>query len=369
MKRKRIFCMLLIMAMTVFFAAGCGGGSGTDSPEPAKSTEITDLLGRTVEIPADPQRFICIGAGSLRMYCYVADPGKLVGVEALETKEVTGRPYAMAKETLQDLPIIGQGGPGSAPDAEKLLAADPDVIFTMYTADPAAVEELQEKTGKPVVALSYGEKELFDPKVSESIELIGTITGQAKRAKEVTDFFKEAEEDLKARTADIPADKKPAAYMGGMGMRGAHGMESTTGDFVLFEAIGARNAVKEAGIDGYIMIDKEKILEMDPDVIFIDGGGLALTKEDYEKSPAFYQGLKAFKNNRVYMHLPYNYYYTNLEVALADAYYMGKILYPEEFKDVEPEKKFDEITQMLLGAPLYEKMSEAYFGGYQNLKF
>jgi len=49
--------------------------------------------------------------------------------------------------------------------------------------------------------------------------------------------------------------------------------------------------------------------------------------------------LKAFKEGRVYGTLPYNYYRTNIAVALADTYYIGKILYPDKFKDVDPEKK------------------------------
>jgi iron complex transport system substrate-binding protein len=61
--------------------------------------------------------------------------------------------------------------------------------------------------------------------------------------------------------------------------------------------------------------------------------------------------LEAFKEGRVYGTLPYNYYHTNIAVALADAYYIGKVLYPDKFKDVDPEKKADEIFQVFLGKP------------------
>jgi iron complex transport system substrate-binding protein len=157
--------------------------------------------------------------------------------------------------------------------------------------------------------------------------------------------------------------------MGGMGMRGAHGIESTTGNFSIFNAINARNAVDEAGISEYIMLDKEKLLEIDPEYIFIDGTGLSLVYEDYAENAEFYNGLQAFKNNNVYMHMPYNYYYTNLGVAIADSYYIGSILYPEEFDDIDPGAKLDEIITTLLGAEVYEKMAETYYGGYQNLTF
>ncbi|MEM3679350.1 MAG: iron ABC transporter substrate-binding protein, partial [Candidatus Bathyarchaeia archaeon] len=64
--------------------------------------------------------------------------------------------------------------------------------------------------------------------------------------------------------------------------------------------------------------------------------------------------------------LPYNYYHTNVAVALADAYYIGKVLYPDKFADVDPAKKADEIFNFFLGKPLYQSYMEAY-GGFKNL--
>ncbi|MEM2530763.1 MAG: hypothetical protein QXL32_06605 [Candidatus Bathyarchaeia archaeon] len=51
---------------------------------------------------------------------------------------------------------------------------------------------------------------------------------------------------------------------------------------------------------------------------------------------------------------------------MADAYYMGKVLYPDRFGDVDPELKADEIFMAFLGKPLYRQYKEAY-GGFVNL--
>ena len=40
-----------------------------------------------------------------------------------------------------------------------------------------------------------------------------------------------------------------------------------------------------------------------------------------------------------------------MEIAIADAYYAGKIIYPKRFEDIDPEKKSDEIFTVLLGEP------------------
>ena len=62
------------------------------------------------------------------------------------------------------------------------------------------------------------------------------------------------------------------------------------------------------------------------------------------------------------------YYYTNIDVALADAYYMGSIIYPKAFDGVDAKEKFNEITKFLLGAELYDDMAKAYFGGYHKVE-
>ena len=117
------------------------------------------------------------------------------------------------------------------------------------------------------------------------------------------------------------------------------------------------------------MLDKEQLVEWDPDVIFIDAGGLANVTEDYESNPAYYEALSAFQNGNVYLQLPYNYYYTNVDIAICNAYYIGKILYPDQFEGIDVETKADEIFTFLVGEPLYDSVAESYYGGYQQLVF
>lgn len=273
----------------------------------------------------------------------------------------------MALGDLREASVIGPGGPGNAPDAELLFDAEPDVIFSMYNSEPAAVDELQEKTGIPVVALSYGEYEVFDPAIYDSMTLIGKITGNEERAEQVVSYMKEIKEDLNARTEKT--EDKPLVYMGCQSNRGSHGIESTDGNYVLFEALNIRNAAAEAGIPEYAMIDKEQILEMDPDIIIIDAGGYQILADDHKANPDFYETLTAFKNGRVYMQMPYNWYYTNLEIAIADAYYIGSVVYPEAFADVNIEETFDEISKFFLGIEVYDEIAESYYGGCQAVSF
>ncbi len=350
--------------------AASNAAVSTSTTAAATHMTITDSLKRTVTVPVNAQKFVAVGPGCLRLYCYVGDVTKIVGVEQMEvTSGVTGRPYARANEGLLKLPVIGPGGPGNAPDPEKILEVNPDVIFTLYNSDVASIDELQNKTHVPVVALSYGVTAVFDPELDKSLEIIGKITGREKRAAELIHYFSECKNDLNTRTKDIPADKKPRVYLGAQSSRGTHGIESTSGNYALFTAVNVINVVDEAGINKYVMLDKEKLLEMDPEIIFIDAGGLANVQEDYKSNPQFYQGLSAFKNGKLYMQLPYNYYSTNIDIALCDAYYIGTIVYPEKFSDVDIVAKSNAIFRELLGKDLYAGVAEEYYGGFQQLSF
>ena len=53
---------------------------------------------------------------------------------------------------------------------------------------------------------------------------------------------------------------------------------------------------------------------------------------------------------------------------MIDAYYIGQIVYPEQFKDINIEEKAAEIYTKLLGKNVYDKM-KADFGPFEPLAF
>ncbi|WP_406676659.1 iron ABC transporter substrate-binding protein [Moorella sp. ACPs] len=362
---KRIPIVVTALLLMFMILAGCGP-QATSPGSVLPKTRITDLEGREVEIPVPADKIVAIGPGALRLVCYVNGADKVVGIENVEKQKPTGKPYLLANPELTSKPVIGPGGPDSTPDAEKLASVQPDVIFVASLVDRGHADELQAKTNIPVVVLSYGKLAPFDEDVYKSLQLIGKITGNEKRAGEVVAYLKNCQQDLKARTKDIPEEKKPRVYVGALGMKGAHGIESTQAQYPPFVAINARNVADETGKRGSIMIDREKLLSWDPDIIFIDEAGLGLVQEDYKKNPQFYQSLKAVKTGQLYGQIPYNYYTTNIDTAIADAYYAGKVIYPEQFKDVDPAGKADDIYQFLLGKPVYDQMARD-FGGFKKL--
>ncbi len=325
---------------------------------------ITDMNGRTVETPADPDRIICIGPGALRLIVYLQAETKVVGVENMEKMTPAGRPYWIAHPELSKLPLCGPGGAAAInkkPDLESVLSVKPRVIFATYM-DTALADEVQKTLGIPVVILTYGSLATFDERVYDSIRLAGRILNREKRAENIMAYIESLKKDMQDRTGAISKNLRPRVYVGGVGHRGSHGIESSEKSYIPFQWVNVDNIAEKAetAVGSHTTMDKESLLKQNPDIIFIDGGGLILVEEDYKKKTEFYSALKAFRSGQVYTLLPFNHYTTNIETALADAYAVGKTIYPDRFKDMDPERKADEIYSFFVGKTVYRDMKESF---------
>ena len=352
---KTLSCIFTIVLLTSMWLLS--------EPCPAKEQmTVTDMSGRQVTIAKTPERIIGISPGTLRLILYVGGKGKVVGVEDIEEANPKTRPYWIANNDLGSLPSIGPGGPNTInkePDLEKVLAVNPDLIFISYM-DKTKADALQKKIGIPVIVLTYGPFGTFNKVVYDSIRLVGRILDKEKRAAAVIDLMEGSRRDLNARVENFPDDQKPSVYVGGIGFKGTHGIESTETAYAPFEWVHVKNIAESEERKGHLFVDKEKILAWDPHVIFIDNGGNELVRQDYVKKPDFYHGLKSFRNKQVHLLYPFNWYMTNLGTVIADAYAVGKILYPKRFGDVELEDKADEIYGFLLGKPVYREIATTF---------
>jgi iron complex transport system substrate-binding protein len=349
----------------------CCFESRTACGDEGKKITITDMGGRTVEVPLNPDRIICLSSGTLRQICYLKKAEKVAGIEDFERSRTATRPYMLANPDLLALPSVGPGGPGSInkePDLEKVLKLKPQVIFISYM-EPARAEALQKKLGIPVVILTHGAFATFDEKVYDSIRLAGKILKAENRGDEIVTLIESFRKDLKTRTEGIEEGTKPTAYVGAVLYKGVQGIESTDATYAPMEWVGAKNLAKQGAQTGHLFVDKEAILRWDPEVIFLDAGAIIVVEQDMAKRPEFYKGLKAFRNGKVYLVYPFIAYVTNIGTALANSYSVGKILFPDRFDDVDIKKKADEIYRALLGKPVYEGMEKEFGPLGKTLRF
>ena len=349
MKRTIAYFLSILLGIGLF--AGCSSAN-TDS---SNARTITDGAGRQVEIPETVQSIVCVGVGALRYSCYMGAADLVVGVEDYEVKPGMSRLYNYVNfDKFKDLPVIGTNG---QPFVEEIINLAPDVIVMSKSASVDA-DELQEKTGTPVVVVP-GSDTTLDQDCFDTIRILGLLYGKESRATELTDYLKGLQKDLDDRTRDIPDSERPSVYVGGVSFKGHHGFEGTEAFYGPFALIHAKNLADTTGQTGAFNIDLEQVLAWDPDIIFIDFNGLSLINEDYAKNPAFYESLTAVQEGRVYSQISFRSSASNLETALADAYYAACVMYPAQFADIDPVAKAGEIFEMLLGVNPYEDLKEA----------
>lgn len=385
--KKVIFIGILILSLIA--SSGCTGESGPgekagdNSPAEAAGTTtgtskltesasvtITDGLGRNVSIPDDVKSVVCSGAGCLRYLVYLQAQDLVVGVDSMEKQEnsIEGRPYALANPQLKDYPLIGEAR--GKDDPEKIINANPQVILKTsmigQSSAPTAAEAdtLQSKTGIPVVSMPYGSLSSEEGKAEMygSLRTMGEVAGKQERAEEIIAYIEATMKDLENRTADIPESERKTVYVGGVSIAGAHGIISTEPAYAPFLWVNANNVAAGMGAE-HADIAKEALVDWDPDYIFIDVGTLQLGNEGAIgelKNDESLQGLSAIKNGNVYGVIPYNFYSTNYESVLANAYYAGKVLYPDRFEDIDPEAKADEIYTFFLGKPVFSDLNGQY---------
>ena len=351
---KKILAMILVVAALMSLFAGCTTTQITNGT----TRVITDGAGRQVEVPEKVTSVVCVGVGALRYTCYVGAQDLVIGVEDYEVKEGMTRLYQYVNfEKFKNLPVIGTNG---NPYTEEIINLSPDVIVMSKSASVDA-DDLQKKTGTPVVVVP-GSDTTLDQDAFDTIRILGQLYGKEDRANELTNYLNSIAKDLSDRTKDIPDGEKPSVYVGGVSFKGHHGFEGTEAGYGPFTLIGAKNLADTTGQSGAFNIDLEQVLSWDPDIIFVDFNGLNIINEDYAKNPDFYNALTAVQEGNVYSQISFRSSASNLETALADAYYAACVMYPEQFQDVDPIAKAQEIFEMLLGANPYADLKEA---GYE----
>lgn len=181
--------------------------------------------------------------------------------------------------------------------------------------------------------------------------------GAKGRSEEVIRFFDQQIADLDLRTRNITDNQKPSAYVGGVGYYGAMGIESTEPAYPPFILTNVKNVASGLGID-HAQVSGEKIIEWDPEYFFLDLGCKDIP--DLSKN-TIYPSLNAVKNGNADGLIPYNSYTTDQDTVLADAYYIGSVIYPERFSDINPREKADEIYTYLIGKPVFDSLYKQYY--------
>ena len=272
-----VFVVVLVLSTGVL--AACS--SSEVEEEKVTMIEVTDMIGRTVTLDGIPEKIVSLAPSNTEILFALGLSNKIVGVT-----EFCDYP-AEAKEK----PKVG--GYADA-DVEKILAAEPDVIFVTDIHVDEVLPAL-ENLGQTVVVI--------DPRnldqVLDSFTLIGKVTGTSAKASQIVQDLSSRINNITDKTSGLAAGDRPRVFYV-MWHDPLMTIGADTRINELIETAGGTNIF--ADTSGYPTIELETLVEADPQVI-IAGTGMGEGAEapfTFAKTESRLADSEARKNNMVF---------------------------------------------------------------------
>lgn len=347
-----------------------------------------DMAGRnvTAAVDMDINYLVASGVGALRFVSYLNCSDKVVAVEAREGPAYNAKSYMYAfgydNTSVYDR-SIGSGADGLIEYPEHLLLLEhpPEVIIYSVPSSTLTTEQLSyvsnaEALGMKVVVileldtmLNEGSDGLSGTFVNQTL-LLGKVLDRTARASELLSFMNETISDLVTRMSSVSeADREVSAYIGCLSYAGAKGFDYSSSWYDPFALLGVNNTVT-GGSSVVYQMNMESIIESDPDYVFLDPTGYKTFQADWDngssaRSSDVLMAMSAFQEGNVFMTVPFIWYGVNFDNVLLGAYYIGSVLYPEAFDDVDMNDKAAEIFGAFVGTDCYGDM-DAWFMAYRS---
>lgn len=354
-KVEKIFILFtgLVLASVLLLLASCNTNKNANN-----GRHITDIYNRDVSVPEKVEKIATVGSAT-RLCVYAGSADKLVGITEIDkTSEL--RPYTIPyAEKFENLPTTNNGNHinSTTVDEEKMLSLSPDVIFSTRSADEC--EKLQKDINIPVVGI-YFQDEMFSDAVYSSIKIVGDVSNSLDHANKTIEFLKNTEQDLTSRCKGN--DKK--LFRGAVNFKGSKDLCGTISNYCVYKTIKANNVAEKEGINSAYDTNLEQIISWDPDYIFMDYTNSRKIQNQKEKNADAFKQVRTLNNGNAFYVAPFNNNGTNIEYGICECYYTAKILYPDEFKDVDIDTKFSEIFEAIDGKDIYPELKDkgVYFG-------
>jgi ABC-type Fe3+-hydroxamate transport system substrate-binding protein len=233
---------------------------------------------------------------------------------------------------------------------EAIASQKPDVIFALG----ARCDSMQERLVTPVIAAyaAYGPYKTLGltEKWYLEFEFFGKVLDKEEEAEELNSFIKEKLDKVFDVVSEIPDEEKPKACL----VKGKGKVTSARSAFCSpFDEAGGISIKKDLGVSE---ISVEKLVEWNPDVIFITNSGssyrveggyretpLALTVEQVLADSQL-QTVNAVKTGSVYYTTGCCCWVPHQRV-ITSTMYMAKIFYPDKLKDIDLEKDGNEVFE------------------------
>ncbi len=337
----------------------------------AWAEQVTDIAGRTVEVPKKVDR-ILLGEGRLFYAVALLEGDKpfarIAGWQG-DFRKLDPQTYAVYKDKfpeVDNIPLIGNTTADSI-SPEKVLTLKPDVaVFGLSGHGPGKDSTLVtqlEKAGVPVVFVDFRTSPLKN--TLPSIRLLGKVLHREDKAEAYAKFYEDNVKKVTDITAKIPEDKKPTVFIelkaGGSDTCCGSAGNGNMGDFI--DLAGGINIAKAILPGSLGTVNLEKVLSDNPNIYIATGGQapdstkpgikfgaqgtpeLARASLKHVLERKGISSLSAVQSGNAYgaWHNFYNSPYNVLAIQV-----FAKWFYPEQFKDLDPQATMNQLYQQFL---------------------
>ena len=370
MKKSFKKVMLTVLALTLL-VAGCGKKQDSKktgeekTKTEATTVKVKDALDREVEVKKDPQSVVL--GFSFEEYFAVTGKEGVSKIKGWSRKYWEGRRQSSWDVFVKKFPEIDKikdvgYGPKKNFSVENVISIKPDVVF-LPTIDKETLGEglgNLEKAGIPVIFLDYHTQSIEQHE--KSTMAIGKAMGKEDRAKELMDFYKNQIKKIDDVIKNANITHKPKVYVEFSDKKGPSVYGATYGKKMwgaLVEQVGGDNIARDLVKSASEPISPEKIIAANPDIVIFAGNEFTGPKENiplgyttkpeeakagiekYKKRTGW-ESLNAVKNDKMYA------LYHDLSRHIFDFVgyqFFAKVIQPELFKDLEPEKNLKEFHE------------------------
>jgi iron complex transport system substrate-binding protein len=213
-----------------------------------------------------------------------------------------------------------------------IISVQPDLVFVANWSEADIVAQLRD-AGIPVFLIATG---LSIPAIQEKIKRVAQLVDATAEADAMIGLMDERLSAVRSKVSVIPEAQRRAVldYATGGSAQGA----GSSWDEVIRRA-GLINAAGEFSADewGQVPLSKEKILELDPDLIILPGwvygdpSGAGVFYKQTLEDPAL-QGLTAIREGRVYQ-MPEGLKAATSQYIVDAVEYLARLAYPQLFSD------------------------------------
>lgn len=334
------FLSIFLAVCLLLSATACAAAQTQSEPAPSsESTEpplypmtVTDQGGRSVTIPAEPQRIVSSYYIATSALIAMGLQQRIVGVDNKPERRAI---YRLSAPELLSLTNVGTG---KELDLEACLSLNPDLVILplrLKTVVPQ-LEELE----IPVLLVSPESGE----QLLEMTDLIARAANVTERAQALRDFISAQEARLEQITGQAPT-----VYLGGnsdfLSTAGGKMYQSD-----LIALAGGENVAAGLEEDYWAQVSYEHVLAWDPEFIIL-AADAAYTVEDILTDPNL-ADCRAVREGKVF-HMPNQVesWDSPIPGSILGSLWLASILHPQEITPEETNEIITSFYQQFYGFP------------------